>query len=765
MKMLKTQELAVKNSRQISIFTRTVGAAFAAFIVANSTLGGAPSPFIAALVGALNPFEAIFAFIGAMLAYFFNGKLSQCLIEISAVVMILFIKIISSEFFHKNLKAAGSAIITGVSYIICSLTIIFFTVSQSGAASFVAVCKGIICACAAYFMILAYNSSKEEGRLATSGTAGASLGIIFIFLVATMCSIQLEFLNFGRIFGIFAILFAARRNKHAAGALCGALVTCGTVIYSAETGKAAMLLAVSGIVAGLFADFGSLAMSFFFIASTAAGVILIGADLNTAKILLDSAVAAIAFVAVPEKIINDFLGLGASCKSNAKAVELAASKLGFAAKTIFDVKKSVEQVSKALEKRNKENDPAICVCDKVCGKCRNNLYCWENEFDKFFDAFSEIKKILDEKGKVSAADLPKSLDKCFKRDEIVLAFNEFFADEIAERKANQRLKEMRTLLFEQFDGMGNMLEEIGRDIFYSKECDENFSKSVKDFLADNGAICARACVFFNSLNKIQIEAFYEGKLKCPPEEVSEYISEIADREFEIPQIFRAGEISKLCIMEKAEYKIETAISKRAGSNKETSGDSCEHFSDGQGGSYIIISDGMGSGKTAAVDSFMTISLLIRLLKAGIGFPAAVKLINSSLSVKSNDESFATLDFASINLYTGRLDLLKLGAAPSFVKIGGRVISVEASSLPIGILSDLNADKRSILLKDGDILVMASDGIRDDGHKKIREILLKNGEKSPQEIADEIMRCAFDEESCAKKDDATVAVIKISKNIK
>ncbi len=762
--MLKSQELTVKNSRHLSIFTRTVGAAFAAFIVANSTLGGAPSPFIASLVGALNPFEAIFAFIGTMLAYFFGGKLSQCLVEISAVVMILFIKIVLSEFFHKNLKAAGSAVVTGVSYILCSLTIIFLTVSQSGAASFVAVCKGIICACAAYFIILAYNSSKQEGKLATSGTAGASLGIIFIFLVATMCSIQLEFLNFGRIFGIFVVLFAARRNKHLGGALCGALVTCGTVIYSAETGNASMLLAVSGIVAGLFADFGVLAMSFFFIASTAAGVILIGADLNTAKILLDSAVAAIVFVAVPERIINDFLGLGAPCKSNAKAVELAASKLGFAAKTIFEVKKSVEQVSKALEKRNKENDAAICVCDKVCGKCRNNLYCWENEFDKFFDAFSEIRNVLDKKGEISIGDLPKSLDKCFKRDEIVLAFNEFFADEVAEKRANQKLKEMRALLYEQFDGMGNMLEEIGREIFYSKECDEEFSKSVKEFLVENGAICARACVFFNSLNKIQIEAFYEGELKCPPEEVAEYISEISDRDFEMPQIFKAGEISKLCIMEKAEYKIETAISKRAGSSKETSGDSCEHFSDGQGGSYLIISDGMGSGKSAAVDSFMTVSLLIRLLKAGIGFPAAVKLINSSLSVKSNEESFATLDVAAINLYTGRLDLLKLGAAPSFVKIGTRVISVESSSLPIGILSDLNADKRSVLLKSGDVLVMASDGIREDGHKKIREILLKNGDESAQKIADEIMQYAFDIESCAKKDDATVVVTKISKNV-
>lgn len=90
------------------------------------------------------------------------------------------------------------------------------------------------------------------------------------------------------------------------------------------------------------------------------------------------------------------------------------------------------------------------------------------------------------------------------------------------------------------------------------------------------------------------------------------------------------------------------------------------YVDGQNGRVnVILSDGMGSGGAAAVDSTMTAELLRRLIEAGVSLDAALKLVNSALLVKSGDESLSTIDIVGVDLYTGCVDFYKAGAAPTF----------------------------------------------------------------------------------------------------
>ena len=108
-----------------------------------------------------------------------------------------------------------------------------------------------------------------------------------------------------------------------------------------------------------------------------------------------------------------------------------------------------------------------------------------------------------------------------------------------------------------------------------------------------------------------------------------------------------------------------ACQKNAGDNR-ISGDCYEYFADPRGFAHIILSDGMGSGGRAAVDSIMTCNFVLKLIKAGFGFDAALKFINSALLVKAGDESLATLDIGCIDLYTGTAEFLKAGGAASFL---------------------------------------------------------------------------------------------------
>ncbi|NLM40359.1 MAG: SpoIIE family protein phosphatase, partial [Firmicutes bacterium] len=81
-----------------------------------------------------------------------------------------------------------------------------------------------------------------------------------------------------------------------------------------------------------------------------------------------------------------------------------------------------------------------------------------------------------------------------------------------------------------------------------------------------------------------------------------------------------------------------------------------------------------------------------------------------LLLRSRDEIFVTIDLVVVDLYTGRLDFVKIGAAPSFIKRGREVEIIQNQCLPVGILSQIEVERDRRLLKEGEILIMVTDGV-------------------------------------------------------
>ena len=66
----------------------------------------------------------------------------------------------------------------------------------------------------------------------------------------------------------------------------------------------------------------------------------------------------------------------------------------------------------------------------------------------------------------------------------------------------------------------------------------------------------------------------------------------------------------------------------------------------------------------------------------------------------------------VDLYTGVLDVMKLGAAPTFVLGQEGVEVLEAGQVPAGILSEAEPVMLSRKLWDGDHIIMVTDGVLD-----------------------------------------------------
>lgn len=156
----------------------------------------------------------------------------------------------------------------------------------------------------------------------------------------------------------------------------------------------------------------------------------------------------------------------------------------------------------------------------------------------------------------------------------------------------------------------------------------------------------------------------------------------------------------------------------ASSKKEqVSGDSWGVQDLGDGRMVQILCDGMGSGELAMQQSKLAVHLLQTLLSGGLSIRLSLSIINTVMSFQYGGVRFSTMDIALWNLNTGKIELYKYGAAPSFIKNGRKVVSYDGTSLPVGILPRVECSLLEHIIAKGDLLVTMSDGLyelNDDG---------------------------------------------------
>ena len=183
------------------------------------------------------------------------------------------------------------------------------------------------------------------------------------------------------------------------------------------------------------------------------------------------------------------------------------------------------------------------------------------------------------------------------------------------------------------------------------------------------------------------------------------------------------------------------------------------------GKYLVaLSDGMGSGKEAKQSSAKALKMLENLLLSGFDKNTSMELINTSL-ISQNDEIFATLDIAIVDLYKGNVEFIKSGACPTYIKNSKKVQIIKANSLPAGIINHDNLQLFDKDIEAGDIMVICSDGILDSNIEyKNKELwikyLLEDIEtNNTKKIADLILSESIDNNFGIAKDDMSVIACK------
>ncbi|MDD2234338.1 MAG: SpoIIE family protein phosphatase [Desulfitobacteriaceae bacterium] len=176
---------------------------------------------------------------------------------------------------------------------------------------------------------------------------------------------------------------------------------------------------------------------------------------------------------------------------------------------------------------------------------------------------------------------------------------------------------------------------------------------------------------------------------------------------------------------------------------------------------FVICDGMGAGESAAKMSSTALTHLEQLLNTGFKAEGAVQALNSILVLRSPEESFVTVDMTIVDLESENVQLIKVGASPSYIKHTEKTEILSSSSLPVGILNQIDIPVIEAEMQAGDYLIMASDGIHDvlkDGTDWLKLFLENVVVKHSQELADKITAEAKRLSNGIMHDDGVVLVI-------
>jgi len=209
------------------------------------------------------------------------------------------------------------------------------------------------------------------------------------------------------------------------------------------------------------------------------------------------------------------------------------------------------------------------------------------------------------------------------------------------------------------------------------------------------------------------------------------------------------------------FHLEIGVAQAAKANADVCGDYYSYLELRDGKQAYILSDGMGNGSQAQQESRSAVQLVEQLLLAGFRKDAVVRTVNTILQLRSQVESFATLDLLVVDAENGEAEFLKIGAAPSYLRQQNRVREIKSPSVPMGILDDVELKPVFVQLENDALIVMLTDGIHEVLPAQpdwLKDYLAGQVSTHPQVLADEIMHQARSLSGQVElRDDITVLV--------
>lgn len=396
------------------------------------------------------------------------------------------------------------------------------------------------------------------------------------------------------------------------------------------------------------------------------------------------------------------------------------------------------------------------VCDNYCSKCLFKRTCWEKEYTSTQEVFADIARELCDKGYVEkSAVAGYMIDRCCSMDRILEKINQSHAD-LLERLIMQNKTEVFAM---DYESMAHLLEAAVRINCEEYLPDEGMKKRLEEAAHNLKFYARNICVYGKRKLSVVASGVDMTSMKLTSNQLRECFENICEVRLDQPKFQIEGDYVTMYLDSKRRFYTEYAASTNTKRNETYCGDLVCMFENGHDYFYSLISDGMGSGKEAALTSRLCGVFLKKMLQAGNSKPVAMEMLNNFIRSK-NTECFSTVDLLEIDLLNGKASFVKSGAVASYVKRGDKIFRIASNTMPVGITKEINAEEVKFDLQDNDVIVMVSDGV---GQSKEDTVMVSNlltfsWEDDLYKMVDKILFNAC--QNSGRNDDVSVGIVRV-----
>ncbi|MGN0154719.1 MAG: SpoIIE family protein phosphatase [Lachnospiraceae bacterium] len=328
----------------------------------------------------------------------------------------------------------------------------------------------------------------------------------------------------------------------------------------------------------------------------------------------------------------------------------------------------------------------------------------------FGQAFLAMEKMLALHEEEREENIPNGLSNMYLSGDGISLLN-------AVESQSSRLAEIRRNFIRQLGQIGEIITGFQTELSEQSVKEELFEGRIMERLGRMGVTVTKAVLVKDSEErlKVYLSCYLDKESVVTGKMLAKRISPITGKDMVC--VNRSDdpvtrEESSFYFTEEGKFMLTTGVVRRNRNGEELCGDNFSVTRLDTGKAVLMLSDGMGSGENAYVKSEQIVDLLEQLLSAGFCRELAIELLNSFISFLADGSASSTLDLTMLDLYTGTTDFIKLGASTTFIKRKNRVECIHSTSLPVGVLEQVEFDTCARKLYHGDIVIMVSDGVLD-----------------------------------------------------
>ncbi len=631
--------------------------------------------------------------------------------------------------------------------------------------------------------IVAIENIGENKAFSIEEVIGTSL----LLALAACAFSDLSIMGFSirNVLSILIVLILGWKHGVLVGATSG--VTIGVTLGIITGGEPIIIAAyaVSGMVAGILNKFGKIGVIIgFFIGNI---ILAYASNGYTVEIIYfkEILLASILLLAIPKNInidIEEFMGnpkfLPVTKERSLTNEKETVEKLNNISDTIKEMAKSYSKPQKNYSLEEREENKQIFI-DELLNNLepyKDNLL-YEDIANVNGKIIDEIFNLLLEKQEITRKELLSIFADC---NSYIVGFDDKEISQYLENNILQivrtvnlsykvsknnfiwrkKLEESKKNMEAQLNGVSKVISGIAQEMEIKQAKENDYYKvemEIAKLLKQKGVV---AEVNINKKDRYIIEIYTEDDVQ------NKNIENILTKVLKEKIILNDENSTEknLVYISDDKYVIGFATADTTKSQSEVSGDNYINLRLKDGKYLIALSDGIGTGNKANESSMQALAMLQKLLSVGFDRNSSIELITSSL-ISKNEEIFATLDIAIVDLYNGNIELIKSGACPTYVKTNKRVQIIKSTSLPAGMINQDNIQVFDIDIQNNQIMLMCTDGVLDSNIEyKNKELwikyLLEDIEtKNTKKIADIVLNEAIDNNFGKIKDDMSVIACK------